>query len=85
MRITEIKIEGENSGHAVIRHSEQDGRVIVILTELANGHRMPMSVSASDRRAQCQMAAGLQALLDGYTGTAGDVQDYLSVIERFAV
>jgi len=92
MKITRIDIEGPNGTATITRDGRDiriDGRRLVKAVEAKDGRTALVSEGfqlvgdARDAEANAQVARILQATLDGYRGTNGDVADYLRVIQSF--
>jgi len=84
MKTTRIDIEGRAGHHATVSRKD-GGRTIdieVLTPDRPDGFvfRANPTLDASQRYA----AARLHKALEGYEGTAGDVADYLRVIQTFA-
>jgi hypothetical protein len=93
MKITRIDIEGPNGTATITREGRDiriDGRYLVKAVEAKDGRTALVSegfqLLGDARNAEYNrtVAGLLQATLDGYRGTNGDVADYLRVIETFA-
>ena len=88
MRTTRIDIEGRRGRYATV--SRREGARAIEVTILAPDQPGPLGdgetfqADATNEDSQRYAAALLQKRLDGYAGTAGDVADYLRVIQTFA-
>jgi hypothetical protein len=92
MKVTRIDIEGPNGTATLTRDGTDiriDGRRLVRAVEAKDGRTAFVSEGlqllgdARDADANAKVARILQATLDGYRGTNGDVADYLRVIQNF--
>jgi hypothetical protein len=92
MKITRIDIEGPNGTATITREGRDiriDGRRLVKAIEARDGRIALVSEGlqllgdARDAETNAKVARILQATLDGYRGTNGDVADYLRVIQNF--
>jgi hypothetical protein len=94
MRTTRIDIEGDR-GRATIFRSGND--IVINVTRRSGkpdatirrgiGHNDSWLISASSRThhvGHVFLARQLQETLDGFRGTAGDIEEYLRAIETFA-
>jgi hypothetical protein len=84
MKTTRIEIEGR-AGHYATVSRKGDGRTIdieVLTPDRPDGFifRANPTIDASQRLA----AAWLHKALEGYEGTAGDILEYLRLIQTFA-
>jgi len=88
MRTTRIDIEGRRGRYATV--SRREGARVIEITVLAPDRPGPLGdgetfqADATNEDSQRYAAALLQKRLDGYQGTAGDVADYLRVIQALA-
>jgi hypothetical protein len=80
MKTTRIGVSS-TQGRATIFRSGSD--IVINITRLARRDDSWL-VNARDHAGQQGKAARLQMVLDGQEGTAGDVAEYLRVIETFA-
>jgi len=93
MKTTRIDVEGPN-GEATLTRDGQDirieGRRLVKAIEARDGRTAVVTEgfqllgNARDPEMNDKVARILQATLDGYRGTAGDVADYARVIQMLA-
>jgi len=88
MRTTRIDIEGRRGRYATV--SRREGARVIEITVLTPDRPGPLgggetfNADPTNEDSQRYTAALLQKRLDGYQGTAGDVADYLRVIQAFA-
>jgi len=88
MRTTRIDIEGRRGRYATV--SRREGARVIEIVVLTPDRPGPLgggetfNADATNEDSQRYAAALLQKRLDGYQGTAGDVADYLRVIQNFA-
>ena len=96
MKVTRIEVEGAE-GRAVltrrsIRVGESGQKASLIHAEAFEhidlGEKSPCyrpvgisTAGSQNETAKCDLAVWLQSQLDGYKGTAGDVAEYLRVVE----
>jgi hypothetical protein len=88
MRTTRIDIEGR-AGHYATISRKRGARVIeiAVLTPGQPGRTgggETFNADATNEDSQRYAAALLQKRLDGYQGAAGDIADFLRVIQTFA-
>jgi hypothetical protein len=79
MKVTRIEIEGRK-GKAIITRPADEMIIQAVVGRKATVWRFYSRIHED----QVAMARRLQQTLDGYRGTAGDVADYLRVIQMLA-
>jgi hypothetical protein len=93
MKTTRIDVEGPNGEATITRdgqHIRIDGRRLVKAIETKAGKTALVTEAfqllgdARDHEVNQRIARILQATLDGYRGTNGDVADYARVIQMLA-
>ncbi len=93
MKTTRIDVEGTNGEVTITRDGQDiriDGRRLVKAIEARDGRTAVVTEGfqllgdACDAEHNAKVARILQATLDGYRGTAGDVADYARVIQMLA-
>lgn len=82
MKITKIELKG-NCGYATITRPEGEQWIEVAIMAPPNAKILKIAAD-TDRDELLYQAHYLQTVLDGVRGTAGDADDYLNEILRFA-
>jgi hypothetical protein len=84
MKVTRIDIEGRAGRYVTV--SRKDGCRTIDITMLTPTwpDGTTVKADATNEESQRYMAAWLHKALEGYEGTAGDIADYLRVIQTFA-
>ena len=83
MKTTRMTVEGAK-GWANLTRREVAGKVVISIHGDGAEGVFDLNADTRDEGSQRYAAARLQRELDGYQGAAGDVADYLRVIQTFA-
>jgi hypothetical protein len=84
MKVTRIEIEGRAGRYATVTRKDGCQTIDITVLTLERPEGTTAKASATNEESQRYMAAWLHKALEGYEGAAGDIADYLRVIQTFA-
>jgi hypothetical protein len=84
MKVTRIDIEGRAEHYATVTRKDGSDTIDITLLTPVWPDGNTVKASATNPDAPRHIAAWLHRALEGYEGAAGDIADYLRVIQTFA-
>ena len=84
MRTTRIDIEGRPGHYATVSRKQGARNIDITMLTPDQPDGVTIHADARDAGSVRYAAAWVQKRLDGHEGTAGDVADYLRVVQAFA-
>jgi len=81
MKVMRIEVEGAEGGACLWRGSDESEKATIMAQDTWGERHFYREASLTSETEQAALARMLQANLDGYRGTAGDVAEYLRVVQ----
>ena len=84
MRTTRIEIEGRPGHYATVSRKQGARNIDITMLTPDEPDGVTIHADARDAGSIRYAAAWVQKRLDGHQGTAGDIEDYVRVVQTFA-